>query len=69
MATASDAVNLALICTFDDTIWQWFKNNPANGEFRRAESLKFLCFAVFKNLLAGLDFTKCYTFGVTITAK
>ena len=50
---------------------QWFKNNPANGEFRRAETLKCLRFAVFKNLFAGLDFTKRYTFysGVTITAE
>ena len=50
---------------------QWFKNNPVNGKFYRAETLKFLCFAVFENLFAGLDFTKCNIFysSVTITAK
>ena len=50
---------------------QWFKNNPANGEFHREETFEFLCFAVFKNFVAGLDFTKCNIFerGVTVTAK
>ena len=50
---------------------QWFKSNPANGQFRRAETLKILSFAAFKDLFAELDFTKCNTFysGVTITAK
>ena len=50
---------------------QWFKNNPANGKFRQPETLKFLYFAVFKNLVAGLNFTKCNKFynDVTITVK
>ena len=35
---------------------QWFKNNPANGEFRRAEMLKFLCYAVFKKFIRRVRF-------------
>ena len=52
-------------------VFQWFKNYPANGEYRRPETLKSLYFAVFKNLFAGLNFIKCNTFysGVTITAR
>ena len=41
---------------------QRFKNNPLNCEFRWPETLKCFYFAVFENLFAGLNSTKCDTF-------
>ena len=71
------AVTTLLVCfrnrhqDFPLCLIQWFKNNSENSEFHWPKMLKFLYFAVFKNLFAGLSVTKCNTVcsSVTITDK